>query len=425
MPTSFATRPVSPQKPIVLMADYELPRADQNSGAADQISFIKIFQALGFEVHYLAISEFSAEETSDLRRYREALSSLGVHCLTSKNYNSHEEYLMQHASVISVAFLSRFHVADALLGAIRKHSPSAKIIFNTVDLYHIRVKREAAVTNNPDLLLPAEAIKQSELNSIANADASIVVSAYERDILRSLGFDQNVFLVPLIREFDDSPIPAFAGRKDIAFLGGYDHFPNVDAVEFFLWSVWPVLHRRRPDIRLLVAGSRLPAHWSSRTDPNVHFVGYVDNLQTFFSKIRLTIAPLRFGAGAKGKVVSSLGEGVPCVASEIAAEGMGLQDGLNISVAKNVDEYVNKIIELYSDEQLWSERSKQGIALIRSAYSLDRGIELMTDILNQVPAPKPKTNIDRLRESIKAIWERFPLWMLALGLFITIKDAFY
>jgi len=108
--------------------------------------------------------------------------------------------------------------------------------------------------------------------------------------------------------------------------------PNIDAVTYFLDEVWPLVRAVMPDVEFRVIGADLPESLSTRSDPGVKFIGYVEDLEEYFAGIRLTVAPLRYGAGAKGKIVSSLAYGVPCVASSIASEGMGLKDGVDVLV---------------------------------------------------------------------------------------------
>jgi len=378
-----------PVKPIVVMVCDVFPRHDAASGAVDQHSFAKVFLSLGYEVHYLAVDELRKPETPITRNYREALESVGVRCLTKGDCATADDYLVRYEREIAIVFISFRGVSAGLLDAAKKLCPDAKIIFNTVDLEFIRVGRQGQLANDKKILREAERIKISETGLASRAHATIVVSEYEREVLRSLGL-AGVFLIPILREFENLDTPAFSARRNIGFVGGYKHAPNVDAVEYFLSDVWPALHRKRPDIELLLAGADMPEKLSSRRDPNVKFIGYVADLNSFFAEIKVTVAPVRFGAGAKGKVVASLGQGVPCVASPVAAEGMGLQNGREISVASTPNEYVARICELYDQEELWTERSRNGLSLIRREYSVARGIELMRDLLEKIGAPPAK-----------------------------------
>lgn len=369
------------QKPIVLMADEHFPRPDRDSGSLDQLSFVGIFQSLGFEVHFVAINELKPEFLSNPGSHCPAMMSSGVRCVTERDFRSLDEYLCRLGGRIALAFLSRHSVASVFLDPVREFLPGAKIIFNAVDLHFLRQEREASLTGNPQALVLAKASKEKELASIEQADAAVVVSTYEREVLRDIGVRKNVHVIPLIREFSAGQLPGFASRRNIAFVGGYAHTPNVDAVEWFLSQVWPQLHARCSGMKFLVAGSQMPPSLSSRSDEGVEFVGYVRDLGAFLGSIRLTVAPLRYGAGAKGKLVSSLGHGVPCIASPIAAEGMGLEEGCEIAVARTPEEFVDLVGALYDDETQWSERARAGRMKILSDYSVERGTKLVRDLL--------------------------------------------
>jgi glycosyltransferase involved in cell wall biosynthesis len=376
-----------PEKPVIFMADVRLPRRDRDSGSLDQISFLKIFRALGFDIHFLG----TRDQSPDVRALAKEFppDSNGVRWLRAGDFHCVDDYLFRYESRIAAAFLSRHWVAESLLPSVRELCPQAKIIFNTVDLHFIREKREGEILNEPELISRSMLSRQSELDLVRRADASIVVSEYERAALSSMGEDRQLYTVPLIREFGTAPVPEFSSRNGIAFVGGFSHRPNVDAVEHFLAAVWPELHARRPDIPFFVVGSSLPAELASRRDPGVRFVGHVEHIDHFLDGVKLTVAPLRFGAGAKGKVVLSLGRGVPCVASEIAAEGMGLQDGREIAVARSPADYVEKICSLYDDKAAWTQRSSNGLRRARSVFSLDNGIRLTRDILQDIGVPLP------------------------------------
>jgi glycosyltransferase involved in cell wall biosynthesis len=376
-----------PEKPVIFMADVRLPRRDRDSGSLDQISFLKIFLALGFDVHYFS----TRDRSSDIRLLAKEFppDSNGFRWLWADSFHCVDDYLFRYGHSIAAAFLSRHEVAESLLPLVRELCPRTKIVFNTVDLHFLRERREGEILNDPELISRSMLSKQSELDLIRRADASIVVSDYERAVLSSMGEARQLYTVPLIREFGTSPVPEFPSRNGIAFVGGFSHRPNVDAVEYFLSAVWPRLHARHPDIPFFVVGSSLPDQLASRRDPGVRFVGHVEHIDHFLDGVKLTVAPLRFGAGAKGKVVLSLGRGVPCVASEIAAEGMGLQDGREIAVARSPEDYIEQICSLYDDKAAWTQRSSAGLNRARSVFALDNGIRLTRDILQSIGVPVP------------------------------------
>ena len=375
----------------VLMVDAHYPRPDQDSGSLDQISFIRMFRHLGYTVYFLADLEFDNPPAEPVGR----LEEMGVICLHAPKYKSPEQLIRKLAREGFLFFLSRVHYGGRHIAAIRKRAPDATIIFNTVDLHFVREQRGARLRGDRVALKEARKLRAAELMAIHRADATIVVSDTERALLARRAKGARVFTIPLIRDYAFTRAGDFHSRAGIAFIGGFAHAPNIDALTYFLDSIWPRLRVRLPEVKFHVIGSNLPSEMAARTDPDVEWVGYVPTLDPWLDRLRLTIAPLRFGAGAKGKVVSSLAHGVPCVASPVATEGMGLQTGQDISVANDPDEFIESIVTLYNDASAWTTMSDNGLAAISRTHSLEHGFTLLREALASAGARLPPTNAVR------------------------------
>ena len=367
---------INPPRRSVVMIDAFYPKPDQDSGSLDQISFIRIFQSLGLHVVFLAEYEFDANS----RRRRE-LEAMGVQCVGEQSASSVGAFLDNAKLDVELFFLSRFNAGGLHYESIRAHSPRSKIIFNTVDLHFVREMRTASITASDTSSRHLDEIKARELFLCAESDAAIVVSSTERDLVATLAPISKVHTVPLIRDYDFSSRNPFYDRRGIAFIGGFDHKPNIDAVHYFLDEIWPRVSSAREDIRFFVVGSNMPDEIMERASSQVDMIGYVEDLSDWLATIRLTVAPLRIGAGAKGKVITSLSNGVPCIASSIAAEGMGLRDGADIAVADDPPGFARTIIELYDDEERWNALSRAGIEKMRTQHSFDSGTAAVKEIL--------------------------------------------
>jgi glycosyltransferase involved in cell wall biosynthesis len=373
---------LAPPRSVVLMIDACYPRPDRDSGSLDQISFVRIFQALDYEVYFAADIELGVET-----HYRDHLATIGVRCVTYPDYLSVEDFLERHGAAITVCFLSRVHFGARHIDTVRRLCPDARIIFNTVDLHHVREQREAELKQDAEALGRAAETRIMELAHAANADATIVVSDQEAELLRREVPQAHIFMVPLIREYAVTRAAPFATRSGIGFIGSFQHMPNVDAVTHFLNDIWPLVWRSLAQAEFFVIGSDLPSDLAERRDDGVTFIGYVPKLEPWLDRLKMTVAPLRYGAGAKGKIVTSLAHGVPCVASPIAAEGMGLEDGREILVGRTHQQFADRIVALYNDERRWTQLSDAGMSLIQSRYSIDHGIGLMRGVLDTVGAP--------------------------------------
>jgi len=375
--------PAPRRRRVVLMIDACYPRPDKDSGSLDQVAFVRIFQNLGYEVTFAADLELGVETP-----YRDKMESMQVKCLTYPEYQSIDEYLRRHADKVAICFLSRVHFGTRHIQAIRQLCPEALVIYNTVDLHHVREQRQAALNSDSEGLARARDTYVAEAAATRDSDATILVSDREATYWKTELPDAAIYVVPLIRDYKVGRMGSFGDRSSIAFIGGFKHLPNVDAVTHFLDDIWPLVRTSLPDVVFHVIGPDLPDSLSTRSDAGVKFVGHVEDLEGYLAGIRLTVAPLRYGSGAKGKIVSSLACGVPCVASPIASEGMGLADGVNVLVGDSSIAFADKVVGVYRDQVLWSVLSDNGMRMIAEHHSIEHGVDLVRSIVQSVVSRK-------------------------------------
>lgn len=178
--------------------------------------------------------------------------------------------------------------------------------------------------------------------------------------------------------------PAFKKREGIAFLGGYNHKPNVEAVEFMVTQVMPLLHAQRPDIKFHVYGSKMPASFDDYETDNVAIEGFAESLDDVYHKHRIFVAPLISGAGIKGKVLDAMSYATPTILTEVAAEGTGLSNGINTLIANDPADWVEAIVKLYDDEKLWQRFAENSRLLATENYSFDNGVKRFKKIFESV-----------------------------------------
>ncbi len=135
-------------------------------------------------------------------------------------------------------------------------------------------------------------------------------------------------------------------------------------------EIWPSINKELPDCEFWIVGSNIPDEIRNLGGTSIRVLGFVDDLSMVFENVKLSVAPLRFGAGIKGKILTSLSYGVPCVASTIAVEGMNLTDNVNILKAENSFEFQQKVIRLYKNEYDWENISKNGLFFVQENYSV-------------------------------------------------------
>ncbi|PHR56059.1 MAG: hypothetical protein COA47_13285 [Robiginitomaculum sp.] len=349
----------------VLYVDATTPEPDKDSGSLDAVNTIQILIEQGYRVHFVPGTNFAhwGEATAALQRK-------GVECIYHPFYSNMDVFLKERGDVFDFVVLSRAEINELFLDKIRKKCPRAKIIYNTVDLHYLRMEREAEVVGNAKMKVDAAAMKKMELSFMRAADATIVLSEHEHEVLsRNKKLADKLWNIPLIRPIARRST-GFASRKDIVFIGGYNHRPNVDAVDWLVREIWPIMRQSLPGVRLRICGSHMPDRFKEYVCNDILVDGYVADLEHLLGKCRLTIAPLRYGAGLKGKIASSIGQGVPCIGTAIAFEGMAEQ-GLDVIKlqADTPEQFAKLAASIYDDELVWDTVSLAGVTYHNDHYA--------------------------------------------------------
>jgi O-antigen biosynthesis protein len=313
---------------------------------------------------------------------------MGIECLYEPFVTDLKEYLKRNGGHFDVVVLCRADQAIRYFDVVRSYCPKARIVFNTVDLHFLREERGARLKGSADELKNVQKLKRAELDVCTKASATLVVSRAEASLLQKEVPDAYVEWFPFALSIPGRK-KAFGERRDIAFIAGYLFEPNVDAVMHFVREIWPHIAERLPDVKFLMAGSNMPESVARLAGDRIKAVGYVKDLAQFLESCRLTVAPIRYGAGIKGKVISSLSHGVPVVATSLAAEGMGCEHGVHLLVANTIAEWTESVARAYEDENLWEHLSHNGLTLMREEYSLDTGLTRLGAILHRLECPLP------------------------------------
>jgi glycosyltransferase involved in cell wall biosynthesis len=280
--------------------------------------------------------------------------------------------------------ISRHYVASNYISLLERYCPQAKFIFDTVDLHYLREERLAELENSLPLRRVAAQTRRSELAVIRNADATLVVSPVEKSVLEKDAPEARVHVISNVHRVVGSRKP-WSERKDIFFVGGYQHPPNVDAACWFVGRIWPLVREQLPDLRFHLIGSKAPEQIQSLHGDGVQFHGFVPDLEPWLDDCRLAVAPLRYGAGIKGKVNISMSRGQPVVATPIAVEGMFVNDGEEVLVAESAQDFARAIIRLYQDEELWDQVSSAGLENVRRYFSVDTARHSIEELLRTLP----------------------------------------
>jgi GT2 family glycosyltransferase len=368
----------------VLVLDATTPTPDQDAGSVTTTKIIEVFQTLGFKVTFAPVDNFLFNPL-----YTAALMARGVECLYAPYYNTIEEYLARHGDEFDVVHVFRFSVLRECEPHIRALCPQAKIVFNNMDLHYLRIERQAAIENSPDLAQQAAELKRLELDTMSKADIICVPSDVEAALLAKEALGPPVFVMPFMVDLHVPRAP-WAERADIVFLGGFSHTPNADAALWMARTLWPRLRSQLGSARLVLAGANPTPEILALAGQDIIVPGRVNELAPMFERARVFVAPLRYGAGVKGKIYSALTHGVPVVSTSIGAEGMGLVQGEEVLVADQAEAFCREVLAAHGDEALWNRLSKAGTAFIRRNSTLEAGVRVMDEILTIAgvdPAP--------------------------------------
>ncbi len=351
---SYRRRQKKSIKSILIVARW-LPRFNHDSGSLRLYRMIQMLAGAGYELTLWA----QAEDTD--AQYIKAYEELGVRLPFCRD--GLKEYLRKNGYSIDLVVLCRLNVAREHLDTALAMT-DARIIFDTVDLAFLRRERMAKVLGEQF----DGRIKAEELHVCRCADGVLVVSPVEKEILEQEGIFEKVSVVTNIHDRVSLSRP-FGERTGLMFIGGFAHQPNVDGILWFAERIWPIIRRKIPGISLTVVGSSPSEDVLALAASDIRVTGYVEDVLPCFEAARVFVAPLRYGAGVKGKIGQSIACGLPVVTTSTGAEGMYLEDGVSAMIADDERLFADKVVELYRDEQLWQRLSLNGAKVLEDFFS--------------------------------------------------------
>nr|WP_249211328.1 glycosyltransferase family 4 protein [Gluconobacter cerinus] len=327
--------------PCALFIDDKVPDATRDAGSVALLSHMKATQALGFR------SCFIASRLPPTEQDQTHLAAMNINCLMPPVFTGPEEALKRLGPGLDVIYLHRLNNAESYTALCRAFAPTATIIWSIADLASLRLRRQAEVENRPELARTATRIEVRENMCAWLADSVLTHSAIEAERLERMVPTANIHVVPWAvpvknrsRRRQDKPV--------IAFVAHFAHAPNTDAAKWLILDILPRLKKRIPDLVCRLIGSAMPHAVHMLADEDIEVTGHVSNLEDTLSDVSLCVAPLRYGAGIKGKVLDAWSVGLPIVMTPIAAEG--LVDVSNPvwakSIADSAEDFAEKIAAL-------------------------------------------------------------------------------
>lgn len=369
----FQARDYSYGKKTLLMVDHYVPHFDKDAGSRTVFQYLKLFVDTGFNVKFIGDNFYQHEP------YTTALQQMGIEVLYGPDCaQGWKQWVKDNAEHFDYVFLNRPHIAPKYLDFLRQNT-KAKIMYYGHDLAFLRELREFEITGDVSFKDSAAEWQPKELDLMRKADMAYYPSYVEVDEVHSIDPEIQVKAIPAYL-FEDVQWEGydFDSRKDIMFIGGFGHRPNIDAVKWLANDILPELVKRLPDIRIHILGSNAPKEILSLASKNLIMEGFVtdEQLEQFYRQSRISLVPLRYGAGIKGKVVEAMRYGTPVVTTATGAEGIPNAENVML-VEDDAVALAQKLADLYQDPERLTAMSQGSISYIQENYSPKNAISVI------------------------------------------------
>lgn len=383
-------------EPCILIVDDRPPDPTLDAGSVALLSHIHALQGLGYRCCFVASRRAPTE--SD----RQRLEALDITCLMPPTFTGPEEALKRLGNGLDAIYLHRLNNAESYTALARVFAPTATLVWSIADLASCRLKRQAAIEGRPELLRMAQRLEVRENMCAWLADAVIAHARDESDHLRRSVPTAQVYTIPWdvpVRSGSMPPriAPSSAEHTDntppvIAFVAHFAHAPNIDAAKWLALEILPRLRTKRPDLVCRLIGSTMPHAVHMLAGQGIEIAGYVPDLEPALADVSVCVAPLRFGAGIKGKVLEAWSLGLPIAMTPIAAEGIVYPEDtlLSKSISDTAAGFADCILALLNPETAQAHIDAAQ-TLLRQRFTPDIVRDGLRPIL---PAPEPLPETD-------------------------------
>ena len=351
----------------LLILGFVWPEPKSSAAGSRMMQLIELFTADGYEITFAS--------TAQNLEFSEDLKAMGIDTAAILLNDVSFDVFVKNLNP-SIVLFDRFMVEEQFGWRVAEQCPDAMKVLDTEDLHSLRQARQKAVKEGREFNLDDlySDVAKRELASILRCDLSLMVSTFEIDLLQSqFSISSNLlYYLPLFAEAIPTPL-LFEERKDLVFIGNFLHEPNWDAVQYLSKVIWPLLQPQLPSVKMLVYGAYptqkvLELH---RPKNNFYIMGRAASALEVIGTARLLVAPIRFGAGIKGKLIEAMQCGTPSVTTTIGAEAMhgGLE--WNGCISDDPIAFANAVVALYQDKSLWEQSQANGYELLKQHYTLE------------------------------------------------------
>lgn len=364
----------------LLAVSHDYPQPDQNSGD------LRFFSLLTLLAKHGEVSFWSQDQRTD--DFHEAaaakLQSAGVRT----QHGTFEHVLRQHG--FDVVLFELYFVADALLETVRIWQPTARIVVDSVDVHFHRLESKARLSGSVPDSEAAAKVRARELDVYGRADVVVAVTDEDQQVLRRAGLRTPTLILPNVHVMHELQPKAQGDRLELVFVGSYKWSPNVDAMVYFCGAVMPLLRKLVSKVRLRIVGSSPTPEVSALACEDIEVVGYVDDTTPYLSSSDVSVAPLRFGGGMKGKIGEALAHGLPVVTTPVGAEGFGFTVGEHVLVGSTPDELASLIAKLWTERDTYDRIRAAGWAFVNERLSTAAVARQIPDFIKRTMSVAPQ-----------------------------------
>ncbi|MGO1247881.1 MAG: glycosyltransferase [Oceanisphaera sp.] len=350
----------------VLVIGYVWPEPNSSAAGSHMLSILRLYKQQGWQVEFATPAQ-PTEHMIDLNA--EGISSQAI----TLNCDSFDAYIANLAP--DVVMFDRFMMEEQFGWRVEKHCPKALKILDTEDLQCLRHARHQAhkaerAMSMADLFSD---IAKREIAAILRCDLSLIISDVEMQLLQDTFKVDSRLLHHLPFMVDLASLPTstagFNQRQHFMTIGNFRHAPNWDAV-LYLQHIWPLIRKQLPQAELHIYGSYPPPKATALHNPNTGFLikGWADNAFTVMEQARICLAPLRFGAGIKGKLLDAMIMQTPSVTTPIGSEGMHGEQPWPGAIAQGPQALADAAVALYQDQARWQQAQQEGTELLQQRY---------------------------------------------------------
>ncbi len=353
----------------LLVIGYVWPEPNSSAAGTHIMSIMRLFKANGYKVEFCTPCAIS-EHSIDLKE--EGISSSSIEL----NSDSFDVYIKAYNP--DTVLFDRFMMEEQFGWRVELNCPNALKILDTEDLQLLRNARHQALKENRDVSKADlfSTLAKREISAILRCDISLIISSYEMKLLKETFKVDSSLLhhLPFMVDLDKCPskTKAYEERKHFMTIGNFRHAPNWDVV-LYLQKIWPLIRKQLPKAQLHIYGSYPPPKATALNNPKTGFLikGWAADAFEVIENSRVCLAPIRFGAGIKGKLLDAMIMQTPSITSSIGSEGMYENETWPGFISDEVEEFAKKAVELYNDKKLWNEAKINSSILLKSKYDAD------------------------------------------------------